>query len=176
MSWSTEFVELNQKLHDRESFDCGKEELNDFIQTKAAKHALGGVSRTYVLPGTAPLKNGKTPICSFYSLCPHYIDRKTLPEEFAKKLPHDPIPTILIGQLAVDVNCKGRGLGAITLIIALKLAQAASDKIGGFAVIVDCLDADAESFYLQYGFLELQRVNGKMRMFLPMKTIRAIPD
>ena len=116
-----------------------------------------------------------TPICSFYSLCPNYIERETLPTAIAKKLPRYPIPTILIGQLAVDCKYKGNGLGKITLIKALKLAQAVSDKIGGFAVVVDCLDTEAESFYLQYGFMELQKFNGKMRMFLPMKTIRAIP-
>ena len=176
MDWTTEFVELNKKFHDRESFDCEKEELNNFIQTKAAKHALAGVSRTHVLPGKNPLENGKLPICAFYSLSPNYIERDSLPDSMAKKLPRYPIPTILIGQLAVDRNCKGIGLGGITLIKALKLAQAASDKIGSFAVIVDCLDKNAESFYRQFEFKELQKINGKMRMFLPMKKIRAIPD
>ncbi len=90
--------------------------------------------------------------------------------------PRYPIPTILIGQLAVDRNCKGHGLGQITLIKALKLAQAVSDKIGGYAATVDCLDEDAESFYRQFEFQELQRVNGKMKMFIPMNKIRAIPD
>ena len=66
MFWLTEFVELNKQLHDRESFDCEKFELNDFIQTKAAKHALGGVSKTYVLPGKTPLENGKLPIWGPY--------------------------------------------------------------------------------------------------------------
>ncbi len=175
MSWTKEFVELDKKLHERKSFDCEKEELNNFIQTKAAKHALAGVSRTHVLPGKDPLENGKLPICAFYSLCPNYIERESLPDTIAKKLPRYPIPTILIGQLAVDRNCKGQGLGQITLIKALKLAQAVSDKIGGYAVTVDCLDEDAESFYRQFEFEELQRVNGKMRMFIPMNKIRAIP-
>jgi len=36
-------------------------------------------------------------------------------------------------------------------------------------------DKDTESFYLKFGFQELVRIDGKMRIFIPMETIRAIP-
>ena len=46
---SNQFVKLNPALHDRQSFDCGEEDLNDFIQTKAQKHMKSGISQTMVL-------------------------------------------------------------------------------------------------------------------------------
>ncbi|UPO28001.1 hypothetical protein MZ018_04205 [Shewanella sp. JNE10-2] len=46
MSYSKIFKELDKSLHDRASFDCGEAELNDFIQTQAAKHMQAGISRT----------------------------------------------------------------------------------------------------------------------------------
>jgi len=175
MVWAKEFVELDKKLHDRESFVCSKEPLNLFLKTQAAKHAKDGVSRTYVLLGTETLENGKFPIVAFYTLSPASIERKSLPEIVSKRLPLYPIPVILLGQLAVNASCEGHGLGQITLVKALKFAQAISERIGGFAVIVDCINDDAESFYVKYGFQELTRISGKVRMFLPMKTIQQMP-
>jgi len=175
MAWAKEFVELDKKLHDRQSFVCSKEPLNQFLKTQAAKHAKDGVSRTYVLLGTETLENGKFPICAFYTLSPASIERNSLPENVSKRLPLYPIPVILLGQLAVNASCEGSGLGQITLVKALKFAQAISEKIGGFAVIVDCLNEDAERFYLKYGFQELARIDEKVRMFLPMRTIQQMP-
>ncbi|KNA54796.1 hypothetical protein VC274080_024015, partial [Vibrio cholerae 2740-80] len=55
MSWGKEFVELSKSKHDRDSFDCGEQELNTFIKTQAAKHMQAGISRTMVLPSAHPL-------------------------------------------------------------------------------------------------------------------------
>lgn len=79
MSYSKTFQELDKSIHDRTSFDCGVKELNDFIQTRAAKHMQAGISRTMVLPASVPLPNKKYPICSFYSITPSSISRETLP-------------------------------------------------------------------------------------------------
>ena len=174
MSFLTEFVELNKSLHDRESFDCGNKGLNHFIQTQAARHAKQAISKTYVLPSIKKLDSGKSSICAFYTLSPLSIDRQTLPGNISKKLPHYPIPAILLGQLAVNIDFKGNGLGKITLVQALKFAHAISNEIGGFAVIVDCLEQSVENFYSKYGFQQLEIINQKMRMFLPMKTIKQI--
>ncbi len=175
MAWLTEFVELDKKFHDRESFSCTKEPLKLFLKTQASKHAQDKVSKTYALSGSEILENGKSPICAFYTVSPSSIERKTLPDHVSKKLPRYPLPVILIGQLAVNASCAGKGLGQITLIKALKFALSISDEIGGIAVIVDCLDQDAESFYLKFGFEKLEKINGKIRMFLPMKIIAQIP-
>ena len=107
MSYSKTFKELDKSQHDRASFDCGEAELNDFIQTQAAKHMQAGISRTMVLPAATPLPNQKYPICSFYTIAPSSICRDTLPQAMGKKLPRYPIPVFLLAQLAVHKEFHG---------------------------------------------------------------------
>jgi len=171
VSWARKFVALDKALHDRNSFDSGEEELNDFIKTKAARHMAAGVSRTMVLPAAAPLPDGKYPICAFYSITPSSIARKTFPAALVKRLPLYPIPVFLIAQLAVHAEFHGKGLGKITLIKALEYLWAINAHMRAFAIIVDCLNDVAQAFYAKYGFEVLCEHNGRTRMFLPMKTV-----
>ena len=171
MSYSNTFVELDKGQHDRGSFDCGENELNDFIQTKASKHMLAGISKTFVLPTDSHLPNGKRSICAFYSVTPSSIARENLPRPLAKKLPHYPIPVFLIAQLAVHLDQKGQGLGKITLVKALEFLWSINAQMPAYAVVVDCLNREAHDFYEHFGFEILCTYNGRVRMFLPMKTI-----
>ncbi len=171
MSYSNTFVELDKGQHDRGSFDCGENELNDFIQTKASKHMLAGISKTFVLPTDSLLPNGKRSICAFYSVTPSSIARENLPRPLAKKLPHYPIPVFLIAQLAVQLDQKGQGLGKITLVKALEFLWSINAQMPAYAVVVDCLNREAHDFYEHFGFEILCTYNGRVRMFLPMKTI-----
>ena len=171
MSYSNTFVELDKGQHDRGSFDCGENELNDFIQTKASKHMLAGISKTFVLPTDSLLPNGKRSICAFYSVTPSSIARENLPRPLAKKLPHYPIPVFLIAQLAVHLDQKGQGLGKITLVKALEFLWSINAQMPAYAVVVDCLNREAHNFYEHFGFEILCTYNGRVRMFLPMKTI-----
>lgn len=170
MSWSKTFEELSKSKHDRDSFDCGESELNTFIQTQAAKHMQAGISRTMVLPGTAPLLNQKYPICAFYSVAPSSICRETLPASLAKKLPHYPVPVFLLAQLAVHKEFHGSGLGKVSLIKALEYLWGVNAHMRAYAIVVDCLTDSAQSFYQKFGFQVLCEQNGRVRMFLPMTT------
>ena len=174
MSWAKIFEELSKNTHDRESFDCGEVELNTFIKTQAAKHMQAGISRTMVLPNTAPLPNQKFPICAFYSVAPSSVDRDTLPANLAKKLPRYPIPVFLLAQLAVHKEFHGSGLGKISLSNALKYLWEVNAHMRAYAIVVDCLTEPAQSFYSKYGFEVLCEHNGRIRMFLPMKTVGAL--
>ena len=171
MSYSKTFKELDKLLHDRASFDCGEKELNDFIQTRAAKHMQAGISRTMVLPGSMPLPNQKYPICSFYSIAPSSISHEDLPKSKAKKLPRYPIPVFLLAQLAVHKEFHGSGLGKVSLIKALEYLWEINAHMRAYAIVVDCLTKNAESFYEKFGFEVLCEINGRVRMFIPMKTV-----
>jgi len=171
VTWSNEFVELDKKVHDRNSFDCGELELNTFIQTQAAKHMTAGISRTLLLPAVNAPPNGMVPICSFYTITPGEIERKTLPQVLAKKLPYYPIPVFLLAQLAVDVNYHAQGLGKITLVNALERLLGITAEMRAYAVIVDCINDNAKQFYEKYGFQILCSHNGRDRLFIPMNTI-----
>lgn len=169
--WSDKFIELDKTIHDRVSFDCGELELNHFIKNQALKHMKAGISRTMVLPAASLLPNGKYPICSFYTITPSSINRNTLPEDVSKKLPHYPIPVFLLAQLAVHKNEQSNGLGKITLIKALEYLYEVNSHMRAFAIIVDCLNPNAEKFYLKFGFEELCLNQGRIRLFIPMKKV-----
>jgi predicted GNAT family N-acyltransferase len=164
------FVQLDKSLHDRTAFDCGEEELNAFLKTKAVAHQSANISRTMVL-AVDNNDTGKCTIKAFYTVSATTIERDTLPASSAKKLPHYPIPVFLLAQLAVDARCRGSGLGKITLICSLQYLYEVSKEMPANAVVVDCLNVQAEQFYLKYGFEELCEVNGRKRLYMPMKTV-----
>ena len=91
-----------------------------------------------------------------------------------KKLPHYPIPVFLLAQMAINIEYKERGLGKITLIAALKYFYESSEHMPAYAVIVDCLNGDIESFYTQYGFKKLFTNKGSTRLYLPMKVVSSL--
>ena len=64
----------------------------------------------------------------------------------------EPVPVILLGQLAVDAAYQGRGLGTDLLIDAGKRSLAAAKVIGARAIIVQALDDQATRFYQRWGF------------------------
>lgn len=171
MSWEDSFVELDKKLHDRTTFDCGEAELDAFIKTHAAKHMMAGVSRTLLLPAKQALPDGKLPICAFYTISVSAISRESLPQQRAKKLPHYPVPVFVLAQLVVHKNYQSKGLGKITLIAALQHFVRIHQHMRAYAIVVDCLTQEAEGFYRKYGFERLGIHHDRVRMFLPMKTV-----
>lgn len=171
MNWSNEFVELDKKIHDRKSFDCGEPELNTFIQTQAAKHMAAGISRTLLLPTVEVLANGMFSICSFFTIAPSSIARKSLPKALAKKLPYYPVPVFLLAQLAVDERYLNRGLGKITLIKALENLWEINSQMRAYTVIVDCINENAKQFYEHFGFEFLYSHTRRDRLYIPMKAI-----
>jgi len=168
------FVELSKSEHDRSSFDCGKESLNTFLNTRALKHQSAGISKTLVLSAPNNSAGNKSSIKAFYTLSSSVIERETLPHASAKKLPHYPIPVFVLAQLAIDSRYQRQGLGKITLINALARCCTIYKELPAYAVVVDCLDSDAERFYAQFDFKFLCVVNEKRRLFIPMKTIHQL--
>ncbi len=174
MTPSLLFVPLDKGLHDRDSFDCGQHELNDYIRRMAAVHMRAGVGHTMVLPSDSPESSGKLPICAFFTVAPGSVKRADLPEDMARKLPQYPVPVFVLAQLAVHVRCRGTGLGGITLVRALEHLHRVHSFMKAYAVVVDCLNDSAEAFYLKYGFSRMCSVSGRARLFLPMKTVTAL--
>jgi ribosomal protein S18 acetylase RimI-like enzyme len=77
--------------------------------------------------------------------------------------------------LARSKEFKGRGLGELLLVGALKRALEHSRNIASVAVVVDAIDEHARAFYRRYGFIDIP--NRPNRLFLPMKTVTQLfPD
>jgi predicted GNAT family N-acyltransferase len=76
-----------------------------------------------------------------------------LEESFAKRLPRYPLlPATLLGRLAVDNDQKGKQLGELLLIDALKKSLDIAIQVASLAVVAKALDESALSFYTKYGF------------------------
>lgn len=154
--------------HQRDSFCCGKNLLDNYFWTQAKQDVKRKLSACFVL-----LDKNSDKISGYYTLSSNSISNDLIPESFKKKLPKSyvSIPTILLGRLAIDKEFQGKGIGKLLLIDALKRCFYLSKSIGTFAVIVDPLDIDAEKFYKKYGFIKLPD-SGKM--FLSIKTIEEL--
>ena len=131
--------------HDVSRFDSGMDSLNTWLRRKARLNEAKGGARTYVVC------DGDR-VVAFYSLAASSVERRRVSSRVGRSMP-EPIPVILLGQLAVDTNYQGRGLGADLLIDAGKRASAAADVIGARAIVVQALNEEAKQFYEPFGFL-----------------------
>jgi len=114
-------------------------------------------------------------IAGYYTLSSDNIRVDDLPPELVKqiKLPRYPVMgATLIGRLARDLAFRGKGLGEILLIDALKVALATSEKIASVAVLVDSKDDNATRFYSGFGFMPFPE--SVRRLFLPMQTVERL--
>jgi GNAT superfamily N-acetyltransferase len=160
-------IEQLTKQHDRASFDCGKEVLNDFLRNFARQNDEKGLGRTYVL--ALP---DKPKIFGYYTISSGAVEFEILTQEQKKKLPRYPVPVSHIGRLAVDKTATGYRLGEFLLIDAFRRTLNVADEIGIHAIEVHALDQDAKSFYLKYGFTEL--LDDPFHLYLSIKTIRKL--
>lgn len=160
---------LNTAVHDRNSFDCGIQELNLFLQQQANQNQHKHISKTHV----AVAYDGKDPfkkIYGFYTLSAGQIHITDLPGEIRAKIPRYPIPIVRIGRLAVDKAYRKQGIGGFLLFDAFSKVLTIADQIGLFSVVVDAKNQAAKAFYQGYGFSELQ--DSTLTLFLTLNTIK----
>ena len=158
-------VEPLARSHDREDFDCGTPELNDYLRRQAAQDTRRSASRVYVAR-----ERGSSKVLGYYTLSAASFGKKSLPEREAKRLPHYPIPAALLGRLAVDRSCQGQGLGKYLLFDALHRILHAAETLAVYALVVDAKNDDARAFYERYGFLRFP--DSPSRLFIPIETLR----
>ncbi len=108
-------------------------------------------------------------VLGFYTLSASVINLTDLPVDLSRKLPHHPVPALLLGRLAVRKQSQGSGLGTLLLADAVKRTLAVADEVGIYALLVDAIDDEAEQFYKRFGFKPLEQ--DKRRLFLVLKTI-----
>jgi predicted N-acetyltransferase YhbS len=134
---------------DRNSFDCGRESLNLWFRRHAFANHASGASRVSVIADAA---SGR--MAGYVTLSSSQIERSFLPKPQQRNRP-DPIPVMLLGQLAVDKEYQGQGHSISLLRFALKSALRASELIGSMGVITHPLDDNVRRFYARWGFHDL---------------------
>jgi GNAT superfamily N-acetyltransferase len=166
----TEIQSLSRS-HDREAFDCGVSDLNNFLRSTARQHQEKGVSRTFVLvdsDSTTP-----TRIIGYFTLSVCEGFAAALPAKLAKRLPQS-IPAALLGRLAVDQAFQGHGYGRALLFEAIRRVAAISSQIGVAGLFVDAKDDIAAAFYRKFGFVPLP--SNPHRLFLPLGTLLQVTN
>ena len=158
------------RQHDRKSFDCGENSLNQYLHRYANQDIRRRVNRVFVAsPPDAPRQ-----VIGYYSLSAGNLDATALPESFRRRLPKYPVPVVLLGRLAVAESRQRTGLGSILLADALQRIAQASQVMAVYAVVVDALNDQAAEFYQQFGFVHLP--SQPLKLFLPMESISTLVD
>ena len=159
-------IEQLENHHNKLGFKCSEESLNIYLKRQAKQDVKRRISRVFVAVSV------KSPdiILGYYTLSTLFIELSHLPEELARKLPRQPVPSALIGRLAVSSEYQGTGIGKLLLIDAIKRTIALSDDIAIYAMIVDAISDNAKQFYEKFGFSKLN-VKGE-RLFLTLKSFR----
>jgi GNAT superfamily N-acetyltransferase len=155
-------VESLDDRHDRTAFHCGREALDRYFRQQATQDIRRGLARVFVAVTMARPEM----VLGYYTLNAASISPSDLPREAARRLPGYPVPAALIGRLAVDLSVSRQGLGGVLLADAIGRAERAAIMVAMFAVVVDPIDENAQSFYAAFGFHSLQ--GPQKRMFLTL--------
>jgi GNAT superfamily N-acetyltransferase len=163
---SAQFVieHLDPAKHRRQDFHCESVELTTFLKQRARKEMDARASACFVL---APVSDPGR-IAGYYTLSQTSVTVARLPAGLAKRLPRYPdLGATLIGRLARDLEWKGRQIGPLLLLDALRRCVRMSNDVGAVVVVTDPKDVKARAFYERFGFRALD----DRRLFIPMREL-----
>jgi ribosomal protein S18 acetylase RimI-like enzyme len=160
-------IELHTGARDVSGFDCGNQDLTDWLVRHAPASHRADLARTYLaLDGDV--------VAGYFSITTGSIRPEEAPKRLARGMPRYPIGTILIARLAVDGRYQRQRLGSRLLAEALRRAVAASDTAAARLVVVDAADDRAVAFYRRWGFVDAP--DNPRRFYRKMSDIRASLD
>jgi predicted N-acetyltransferase YhbS len=155
---------LNAARHRREEFRCESPDLTDFLHKRARKEMEARTSACFVLV----MVSDPGRVVGYYTLSQASVTSPKLPEAVTKKLPrYSELGATLIGRLARDIQWRGKAIGRLLLVDALRRSVRLSNEAGAVVVVTDPKDEKARTFYEAYGFRTLE----ERRMFIPMREL-----
>ena len=162
-------IEKLQKEREVGNFDCGASDQNRYLRELAWQNMQLGYEVTYVA-----VEESSGDVAGFYSLAAGHVEFENLPEDFrgTEGLPRYPAPTVLLGQLGVDLSAQGKGLGKALLAHAIEKAVQVSEVVGAVAIEVHAATEQAREFYRRYGFVQMQ--DSPDHLFLSMEVGRSL--
>jgi predicted GNAT family N-acyltransferase len=162
LDWESNLTPLpNPNL--RTLFDCGEPSLNIYLKQLARKSDEENISRPWILIDTK-----KNAYAGYISLSNTSIEKKPDVQNI-HKTNVNPIPALLIGRLAVDLNYKGQGLGEKLPMFGFKKALEVNEISAIQVIAVDALNTSAEKFYEQYGF---KKIGATKQMIISVKNLK----
>jgi GNAT superfamily N-acetyltransferase len=159
-------IESLSRSHPRRAFDCGLDEVNDWLATGALQSQRKHLSVTRVLLDAAGA------IAGYYTLATGQVDFGDLPPELAHPLPRRMLPVAVLAWLGVNRDHQHQRLGSRLLAQALNDCLDAGATFPFVAVILDSLDDRSRDFYRKWGFAELP--GHPYRLYLGIDHLQAI--
>ena len=157
---------LNDR-HDLSQFNCGKPSLDNWLRDKALSSQQKGFTAVIVV-------HEERQVVGYYGLAPTAVVPTILPRAIHTGQPPNPVPCLLLGQLATDERWTGQGIGIGLLKHALERCVAAAALIGGRALVVNAIDDEAALFWRKRGFIPSR--DDPMTMFRSIADIAASID
>lgn len=143
-------------------FDCGVDELNQFLKRYALFGQQSNSAQTYVV-------HHNKMVVGYYSLAVGGVSPDAAPKRIIKGLARHAVPVMILARLAVDRTHQNQGLGSALLKNALLRTAQAAEVAGIRAVLVHAKDEDACQWYQQWEF-ELSPTDNH-HLFLLMKDL-----
>jgi hypothetical protein len=132
--------------HDVSGFTCGKPTLDHWLKIRALSNQEKGFTAVMVVH-----EAGR--VVGYYGLAPTAVLPTVLPRSIRTGQPPNPVPCLLLGQLATDIGWTERGIGTGLLKHALERCVTAARLVGGRALVVNAVDAEAAEFWRRREFL-----------------------
>ena len=140
------FPEPLTDAHDVTQFSSGKPSLDHWLKTRALSNQQKGFTAVIVVHDAGR-------VVAYYGLAPTAVAPGTLPRSVRTGQPPNPVPCLLLGQIATDLGWAGRGIGTGLLRHALERCVAAAELVGGRALMVNAVDDEAAAFWRRRGFI-----------------------
>ena len=161
-SWHEEPI---SRAYDRDAFDCGDPELNEFLRRHARKSHERGAAKTFLAVNDGAGKK----ILGFYSVAPASVAYERTPLLIQRGLVRHEVPVFRLARLGVDRSVQGRGLGGQLLLAAGRRCLLVAAEVGGVALLIDAKNEQTAQWYAGYGALQL--IDRLLSLLLPFKSI-----
>ena len=155
------------KRHDRDRFQCGDTDLNEFLQRYARQSHEKGGAKTYI----AVPDDDSTRVLGFYSLSPATVEYARTPPIIKRGLARYDVPVFRLGRLAVHEDLQGQGLGGQLLLLAGRRCLRVAAEAGGVAMLIDAKTETVAAWYTSYGAVAMD--DAPLSLLLSFKTLHA---
>lgn len=134
------------RAHRLDNFHCSHSALEFWLKQRALKNQEEGGSRSFVVCSGAD-------VVGYYALAAGSLTHEQATGSIRRNMP-EPIPAVVLGRLAVDLQWAGRGIGASMLKDAVLRTARLAGELGVRALLCHAIDENARRFYLHQGFIE----------------------